>query len=47
MTLRAAHRAGYRIPDLAWLRMRELECLGLPEVEEASTPLDEESAFTF
>ena len=46
MTLRAVHRAGYRIPDLAWLRMRELECLGLPEDREETPDVADESAFT-
>lgn len=48
MTLRLAHHFGYRIPDLAWLKLRELEYLFDDENETSSigTVGESDAAFT-
>lgn len=50
MTLRWVHRLGYRMHDLCWLKMREIELLfGTDEEEEVTGRRGDESdsAFTF
>jgi hypothetical protein len=46
--LRMAARFGYQIPDLAWLKLRELDTLACPEEEdvpEESSQAHEEFSF--
>lgn len=45
MTLRNVRYLGYRIPDLAWLMLRELEYF-FDQDERTSTAGDSDSAFT-
>ncbi|MBN1632225.1 MAG: hypothetical protein JW990_20915 [Thermoleophilia bacterium] len=46
MTVRLAHGLGYRYPDLAWLKLRDLELL-LPERSaDELGPVDSDAAFT-
>jgi len=46
MTVRLAHLQGYRYPDLAWLRMRELELLLPLDDTEAAAVDDADAAFS-
>jgi hypothetical protein len=47
MTLRTVRHLGYGIPDLAWLKLREIEYYFDDEDSGESTLTESEAAFSF
>lgn len=46
MTLRLVRNLGYRIPDLAWLTLRELEYFCCDDEDQTASPGESDAAFT-